>query len=87
MQKMEIKDFYSIADVAEQLSLSQKSIRRYIASGQLGSVKVGASYRIPKGALEYFINNQNNKEEFVNYDLFGNIVDDEPKRKKKGWFW
>ena len=79
--KMEVKDFYSIANVAEQLGLSQKSIRRYIASGQLGAVKIGSSYRIPKGAIQHFINCPNNKENLVNYDLFGNIVEYEPKKK------
>lgn len=78
---MEVKDFYSIANVAEQLGLSQKSIRRYIASGQLGAVKIGSSYRIPKGAIEHFINRPNNKENLVNYDLFGNIVEYELKKK------
>jgi len=82
---MEVKDYYSIAEVAEHLSLSQKSIRRYVASGQLGAVKIGTNYRIPKGALEYFINNQANKEPLVNYDLFGNVVDDvfSPRRSYK----
>lgn len=75
--RMEEKDYYSIAEVAEHLSLSQKSIRRYIASGQLGAVKIGSNYRIPKGALEYFINNQADKEPVVNYDLFGNVVEED----------
>lgn len=79
--KMELKDFYSIANVAEQLGLSQKSIRRYIASGQLGAVKIGSSYRIPKGAIQHFINRPNNKENLVNYDLFGNIVGYDPKKR------
>lgn len=78
---MEVKDFYSIANVAEQLGLSQKSIRRYIASGQLGAVKIGSSYRIPKGAIQHFINRPNNKENLVNYDLFGNIVRYDPKKR------
>ena len=78
---MEVKDFYSIANVAEQLGLSQKSIRRYIASGQLGAVKIGSSYRIPKGAIQHFINRPNNKENLVNYDLFGNIVGYDPKKR------
>ena len=78
---MEVKDFYSIANVAEQLGLSQKSIRRYIASGQLGAVKIGSSYRIPKGAIQHFINRPNNKENLVNYDLFGNIVEYDPKKR------
>lgn len=78
---MEVKDFYSIANVAEQLGLSQKSIRRYIARGQLGAVKIGSSYRIPKGAIQHFINRPNNKENLVNYDLFGNIVGYDPKKR------
>ena len=38
----------------------EKLIRRYIASGQLGATKIGSTYRIPKDALEYFINNYSN---------------------------
>ena len=73
---MQIKDFYSIADVADQLSLSQKSIRRYIAGGQLDAVKIGGNYRIPKAALEFFINNRVDMAPAVNYDLFGNVVEE-----------
>lgn len=73
---MDYKDYYSIAEVADHLNLSQKSIRRYIAAGQLGAVKIGSNYRIPRGALEYFINNPVCKQPVVNYDLFGNIIDD-----------
>lgn len=78
---MEQKAFYSIADVSDKLSLSQKSIRRYIASGQLDAAKIGSTYRIPKGALEFFINNQTSSERVVNYDLFGNIVNEVLKTK------
>lgn len=89
---MERKDYYTIVEVAEQLSLSQKSIRRYIASGQLGAVKIGTNYRIPKGALEYFINSQDSRETVVNYDLFGNILKGNmplrhsPKTDVVNWF-
>ena len=88
---MEEKEFYSIADVAEKLSLSQKSIRRYIASGQLGAVKLGSTYRIPKGSLEQFINSQSESDNAVNYDLFGNIVEEPvvhntPKSDYVNWF-
>lgn len=73
---MEIKDYYTIAEVAEHLTLSQKSIRRYIAAGHLGAVKVGGNYRIPKSALEHFINDKSGSESAVNYDLFGNVVEE-----------
>ncbi len=76
---MEEKDFYSIAEVAERFSLSQKSIRRYIAGGQLGAAKVGGAYRIPKGAIEAFINREQSASHAVQYDLFGNVVEDVAK--------
>ena len=91
-EDMDNKDFYSIAEVADQLSVSQKSIRRYIAAGQLGAVKVGGNYRIPKGALEYFINNQAFMEPVVNYDLFGNVIEEDlssrrtPKYDVVNWY-
>ena len=79
---MEDRPFYSIAEVAEQLSLSQKSVRRYIASGQLGAVKIGSTYRIPISALNAFINQQKSQEQYVQYDLFGNIVEEKAPTKK-----
>lgn len=78
---MQEKDYYTISEVAEHLSLSQKSIRRYVAGGQLGAVKLGSTYRIPRAALEHFINHQKSVEDAVEYDLFGNVVD--PNRSPK----
>ena len=79
---MEDRAFYSIAEIAEHFNLSQKSIRRYIAGGQLGATKVGSTYRIPKGALENFINLRNHHQGCDEYDLFGNVVEkDVPARK------
>lgn len=49
--------FYSIADVSEKISVSQKIIRRYIASGKLDAYKIGTSYRISNDDLESFISN------------------------------
>lgn len=48
------KEFYSIAEVAEQLDLSQKAVRRFVASGVLEAVKNGSSYSISRKALEKF---------------------------------
>lgn len=66
--------FYTIAEVAGQLKLSQKSIRRYIAANELNAIKIGTSYRIPISALENFINKPSNTEKQVQYDLFGNPI-------------
>lgn len=79
---MDERTFYSITEVAEKLGLSQKSVRRYIASGQLGAVKLGSTYRIPVSALNTFINQQDSQEKVFQYDLFGNVVEEKlPTRK------
>ena len=42
--------FYSVAELAEALNLSRKSIHRLIARGDLGATKLGRDYRIPASA-------------------------------------
>lgn len=64
--------YYSIVEIAEKLGLSQKTVRRHIASGKLGSVKVGGVYRIPVDALENFINSQDDGKEV--YNLMGKKI-------------
>lgn len=46
----------SIQDVANRLSVSQKSIRRYIHSGKLTSNKIGGVHRIVESELQRFLN-------------------------------
>lgn len=46
--------FYSIREVAALLGTSQKNIRRYVASGELETVKKGCRYFIPEGGIEAF---------------------------------
>jgi len=45
---------YSIEDVAAKEGLSIKVVRRYVASGQMRSVRRGSRYFIPHAALEEF---------------------------------
>lgn len=78
---MEEQSFFSIQEVASHLQLSQKSIRRYIASKELVSVKIGGAYRIPKTELEAFINKKKNTPG-VNFDLFGNPIFEEIQSKR-----
>jgi excisionase family DNA binding protein len=47
--------FHSIDDVARQLHVSSKSIRRWIAAGRLGSHKLGRQIRISQRDLEGFL--------------------------------
>ena len=49
-------DMYTIKQVAENLNLSQKTIRRYLHSGMLECFKVGGTYRISKEQLDNFLN-------------------------------
>jgi excisionase family DNA binding protein len=47
--------FHSIDDVARQLDVSSKSIRRWIAAGRLGCHRFGRQIRISQLDLERFI--------------------------------
>lgn len=81
--------FYTIAEVSTKLKLSQKSIRRYIAAGDLGATKIGSSYRIAEDALDTFINrDRSGASKAVRYDLFGEAHDaipETPSRQKSKW--
>ncbi|MEG0808055.1 MAG: DNA cytosine methyltransferase [Alistipes sp.] len=65
--------FYSISEVAAHLNISQKTVRRHIAAKTLDSVRIGNVYRIPKIAIDHFINNQANNQARVGYNLFGEL--------------
>lgn len=47
--------FLSIADVAERLDLSTKTIRRWIAAGELPVHRLGRQFRVSEDALELFL--------------------------------
>jgi len=68
--------YFGITDVSEQLGISQKTVRRHIASGKLKSLKIGGVYRIPKDSLVSFINNidEGDQELIAGYDLFGKKI-------------
>ncbi|MBR4871437.1 MAG: DNA cytosine methyltransferase [Alistipes sp.] len=74
--------YYSIAEVASHLSLSIKTIRRHIASGDLEAAKIGSVYRIPKRAVEHFINGIKDNPK-VAYDLFGEPICSTIETKRK----
>jgi DNA-methyltransferase (dcm) len=80
---MKKQDYYTIAEVADSLKLSQKSIRRYIAANQLNAVKINTSYRIPKTSLEAFLNKSDLKENICGYNLFGEPLFKEDYLSKK----
>lgn len=79
----QINTFFGITDISEKLSLSQKTIRRHIASGKLKSVKIGGVYRIPINALNDFLNHNNSEnEKVIGFNLFGEKIFEEKKSVK-----
>jgi len=79
--------FYSIAEVAESVRVSIKSIRRYIAAKKIDAVKIGNVYRIPQEAMERFVNFYK-KENEASFNLNGKITsDDLQKDKEKSVNW
>ncbi len=72
---MSIKEqLLRIEDVAQELNMSQKSIRKYIHSGALKSVKRGGVHTIDKKALSNFLNtlilkdkSKKTKEKYFSY--------------------
>jgi DNA (cytosine-5)-methyltransferase 1 len=67
--------FFSIIEVAKELGISQKTVRRHIASGKLKSVKIGGVYRIPIEALEDFINSKSiGNDEKYSFNSFGKKI-------------
>ena len=55
--------FYGITEISEKLGVSQKLVRRHIASGTLQSIKIGGVYKIPSQSLHNFINDIEIKNE------------------------
>jgi len=48
---------YTLAEIAEYLMVSNRTVWNYIASGKLKAFKLGNSYRVTKEALEEFQDN------------------------------
>ena len=79
---MENKDIYSIQEVANYLKISQKAVRKYVASGELESKKKGTTYKISSEALSKFIEYLKSAD-LITFDLFGNPIGSEPVEEEK----
>lgn len=51
--------FYSVEEVAIKLNVHPRSIRRYIASGELNGIREGKKWAIRQNELTAFINDRN----------------------------
>jgi len=47
--------FYTVEQVAELLQVHWQTVLNYIKSGKLKALKLGKGYRIPKEAMNQFI--------------------------------
>ncbi|MDR2348046.1 MAG: helix-turn-helix domain-containing protein [Bifidobacteriaceae bacterium] len=54
--------FLTVAEVAETLRVSDMTIYRLIAGGEIRALKVGRSYRIPAEALDEWLEDSTNWE-------------------------
>src|SRR5690242_11102116 len=52
-------DAYKVDQAARQLGLSAREIRRRIDAGELASVRVGRAVRVPRAAIDIFLNGRN----------------------------
>lgn len=50
------KAAYKISEIAELVSLSEKTIRSLISSGKITAIKVGGSVRVPHEELVRILN-------------------------------
>ncbi len=50
-----ISPLLTIADVAERLRVNAKTVRRWIATGELPAYKVGRQWRVAEGDLWAFL--------------------------------
>ena len=54
---MELIDLFSIKEVAAYLKVSQRLVRRMIASGELEAMKVGREWRVPIDTIAAWVDN------------------------------
>lgn len=46
---------YTVADAARLLALSTSKVHKLVATGELGSVRIGAARRIPASAIDAYL--------------------------------
>lgn len=58
-----IKDFYTVKDIAEQLQVQEKAVRRLISQGGLKASKVCGKLIVTAENLREFINSKADEKE------------------------
>ena len=87
-------DYFSAQEVADRLMISIRSVRNYIKSGKLKSVKVGRLRRVAEEDLEAFIGRRNQRNEIEMFILkqqnklmreAAEALAEGQSKKKKSW--
>lgn len=52
--------FYTVKEFAEMVKISEKTVTRYIKTGDLEAVKFGGQWRITETAVQSYIKNNSN---------------------------
>ena len=82
---------FSIAEVAQILTTTQRAVRKVIASGALKSTKIGTSYSIDEAVLNEYIDAIENQTPVSQYDtqvdLFGNPIETKFVKPKRVVNW
>jgi excisionase family DNA binding protein len=60
---MEPRTFLTVAEVAGILRVSDMTIYRLVASGELRALKIGRSYRIPQDGLDEWLADRSHWED------------------------
>jgi excisionase family DNA binding protein len=53
---------FTVDEVAHQLRVDARTVRKWIRSGELPAIDVGGSYRIREGALNDFIRKRESRD-------------------------
>lgn len=56
-------EFLSVEQVAQQLGVSEKTVRNYINSGELKAYKLGTKWRIEPQEVERYIKTKSNVQD------------------------
>ena len=49
------KDFYTLRDIAEQMQIKERTVRRFVSCGELKASKVGGKWIVTAEKLKAFV--------------------------------
>jgi excisionase family DNA binding protein len=50
-----MEELFTVLDVADQLKVRQRTVKRWLVSGQLRGLKAGRKWRVKPSAIEQFL--------------------------------